>query len=85
MAKRTGPSRAMQTRDAHRRWLEIHVAVYLLSLIGLFFANRQLSPDVFWWHWVALAWGIGVVAHGFHFSRGTLATMGPRGERDPDA
>jgi hypothetical protein len=68
--------RHADTRHRHRRWLEVHVALYLLGLVGLFFANRSWSPGFFWWHWVALAWGIFVCAHGVRFTRGTLASMG---------
>jgi hypothetical protein len=80
MARRTGPSRAFRTRDSHRRWLTLHFVAYLAGLVGAFFANRAFTPDTFWVQWVALGWGILLAAHGIHFARGTMATMG--GSRD---
>lgn len=80
MAARTGPSRAFRTRESHRRWLTLHFAAFLAGMVGAFFANRSLTPDVFWMQWVALGWGVLLVAHGIHFARGTMATMG--GSRD---
>ena len=76
MARRSGPSRAFRTRDAHRRWLTLHFACFLAGMVGAFFANRALTPDTFWVQWVALGWGALLAAHGIHFARGTLATMG---------
>jgi hypothetical protein len=75
---RTGPSRAFRTRDSHRRWLTLHVVAFLAGMVGAFFANRMLTPEVFWVQWVALAWGVALAAHGVYFARGTLATMGAR-------
>jgi hypothetical protein len=80
MARRTGPSRAFRTRDTHRRWLLAHFVIYLGLLVGAFFANRTLTPDTFWVQWVALVGGVALAAHGIHFARGTLATMGSHRE-----
>ncbi|MSP61429.1 MAG: hypothetical protein EXR72_13990 [Myxococcales bacterium] len=79
---RTGPSRAFRTRDAHRRWLTLHFLLFLAGMVGAFFANRNLTPDIFWVQWVALAWGLLLAAHGAWFARDTLATMGGGGRRD---
>ena len=73
---RSGPSKAFRTRDRHRRWLTAHVVAYMGGMVACFVANRLLTPDVFWIQWVALGWGVLLVAHGVHFARGTLATMG---------
>jgi hypothetical protein len=80
MARRSGPSRAFRTRDAHRRWLTFHFALFLAGMVGAFFVNRALTPETFWVQWVALGWGVVLAAHGIYFARGTLATMG--GSRD---
>jgi hypothetical protein len=76
MARRSSPSRAFRTRDAHRRWLTLHFVAFLGGMIGAFFANRSLTPDVFWVQWVALGWGALLAVHGVWFARSTLATMG---------
>ena len=40
----------------------IHLAVFSLVLAGLLIVNLATGGE--WWvHWVALGWGIGVVAH----------------------
>jgi fatty acid desaturase len=40
----------------------IHLAVFALVLASLLIVNLATGSD--WWvHWVALGWGIGVVAH----------------------
>ena len=46
MARRNGPSRAFRTRDTHRRWLTLHFALYLAGMVGAFFANRNLTPEL---------------------------------------
>ena len=73
---RPGPSKAFLTRDAHRRLLTLHFALFLGGLILAFWLNRSYTPDVFWIQWLALGWGAVLVAHGVYFARGTLATMG---------
>jgi fatty acid desaturase len=40
----------------------IHLAVFALVLAGLLVIDAATGRD--WWvHWVALGWGIGVIAH----------------------
>lgn len=73
---RSGPSNAFVTRDAQRRLLSLHFALFLGGLIGAFYLNRTYTPDVFWIQWLALGWGVLLAAHGVHFARRTLATMG---------
>jgi hypothetical protein len=73
---RSAPSRAFRTRDHARRWLTLHFVAFLGGMIGAFFANRTLTPETFWMQWVALGWGLLLAAHGVHFARATLATMG---------
>jgi hypothetical protein len=73
---RVVPSRAFRKRDFHRRWLTIHVALWLALLVGAFMINRSYTPDTFWMQWVALVAGIALSIHGVIFARSTLATMG---------
>jgi hypothetical protein len=41
----------------------IHLVVFTLVLVGLLVIDVATGGE--WWvHWVALGWGIGVVAHG---------------------
>jgi len=74
--KRTSPSRAFRTRDAHRRWLTLHFVAFIGGLVAAGLANRAWTPDTLWVQWVALGWGVLLGAHGVWFARGTLATMG---------
>jgi hypothetical protein len=81
MARRTGPSKAFLTRDSQRRWLTLHFVLFLVGMMGALLANRALTPETFWVQWVALGWGLALAAHGVHFARSTLATMGPGGAK----
>jgi len=81
MARRSGPSRAFLTRDSQRRLLTAHFVAFLGGLVAAFLANRAYTPERFWAQWVALGWGALLAAHGVHFARITLATMGSRGEK----
>ena len=76
MVARTSPSRAFRTRDTHRRWLTLHFILFLTCMAGALYVNRTFTPEVFWVQWLALGWGLLLTAHGIHFARGTLATMG---------
>lgn len=78
MPPRIAPSRAFRTRDAHRKWLTLHFVVLALGLCVAFAANRFLSPDRFWAHWVALVAGVVFLGHLGLFARSTMATMGGR-------
>ena len=75
---RTAPSRAFRTRDAHRTWLTLHFIVLIAGVGAAFVANRFVSPEQFWAHWVALGWGAAFAVHAAIFARSTLATMGAK-------
>ncbi len=77
---RVVPSRAFRKRDFHRRWLTLHVSLWLAVLVAAFVVNRSYTPEHFWMQWVALAAGIALAIHGAIFARSTLSTMG--GGRD---
>ena len=68
--------RAVTIRDSHRKWLTAHLFLLIVGLAAAFVVNRFVTPDHFWAHWVALAWGIVFLAHLGVFARATLATMG---------
>jgi hypothetical protein len=73
---RTGPSRAFQKRDFHRRALTLHFVGWLVVLVAAFWVNRNLTPERFWLPWVGLAALVPLGIHGAIFARSTLATMG---------
>lgn len=76
MARRSQPSRAFVTRDTHRKWLTLHFMVMAAGLATAFLANRFVTPQYFWAHWLAIAWGVIFGVHLVIFSRVTLHTMG---------
>ena len=55
--------RAMRTPEERQRRFYIHFGVYLAVNIALAALNYNRNPDHLWFQWVALGWGIGVVAH----------------------
>jgi hypothetical protein len=70
--------RAVKIRDNHRTYLTAHFFLLALGLCAAFGVNRFVTPEHFWAHWVALAWGIVFLLHLGIFARATLATMGGR-------
>lgn len=78
---RSKPSQGFLAREQHRMALTLHALVMIAGLVACAAINRMKTPDRFWVHWVALAWGAIFLVHLAIFSRGTLATMGGR-ERD---
>jgi hypothetical protein len=43
---------------------KIHFAAYVGVNLMLIAVNLLLTPQVMWFYWVVIGWGIGVVAHG---------------------
>jgi len=41
-----------------------HLAVYLVSCVIFYVINMATSPEVKWFYWPILGWGIGVFFHG---------------------
>jgi hypothetical protein len=41
----------------------IHAAVYVVVNLFLIAINLIVSPDVLWFYWSLLGWGIGLAAH----------------------
>ena len=49
-------------RVAALKGFYVHLAVFTLVLAGLLVVDVATGPD-WWMQWVALGWGIGVIAH----------------------
>ena len=45
------------------RGFYIHLVVYVLVNAFLFLLNITMSPDVLWFYWPLLGWGIAIVGH----------------------
>ncbi len=57
-------------RRAHQRVQELksfysHLAIYIIGNLGLFLINMLTTPDVLWFLWALLGWGIGLGLHAF--------------------
>ena len=50
--------------DRKARSFTVHLFAYLAVVLLLFFVNLTVTPKVWWFYWVALGWGAGVLAHG---------------------
>ncbi len=51
--------------DKKARSFAVHLFAYVAVVLLLFFVNLTVTPKVWWFCWVALGWGAGVVAHGW--------------------
>jgi hypothetical protein len=51
--------------DPKARSFTVHLFAYLAAGLILFFVNLTMTPNVWWFYWVAVGWGAGVVAHGW--------------------
>ena len=59
---------ARQTRIHQPEGAQFHchlLAYVAETVLILFFVNLTVTPKVWWFYWVALGWGGGVVAHGW--------------------
>lgn len=50
--------------DPKARGFAVHLFAYVAVVILLLIVNVTVTPKVWWFYWVALGWGAGVVAHG---------------------
>jgi 2TM domain-containing protein len=50
--------------DRKARAFAVHLFAYVAVVLVLLFVNLTLTPKVWWFHWVALGWGAGVLAQG---------------------
>ena len=51
--------------DRKARSFAVHLFAYLATVLILFFVNLTVTPKVWWFFWVALGWGAGIIAHGW--------------------
>jgi len=51
--------------DRKARSFAVHLFAYLATVLILLFVNLTVTPKVWWFYWVALGWGAGVIAHGW--------------------
>jgi hypothetical protein len=75
---RSKPSQGFLAREHHRVALTLHAVAMIVGLLACAVVNRMATPDRFWVHYVAIAWGALFLVHLAIFSRGTLATMAGR-------
>jgi predicted membrane channel-forming protein YqfA (hemolysin III family) len=51
--------------DPKARSFTAHLFAYLATVLILLFVNLTVTPKVWWFYWVALGWGAGIIAHGW--------------------
>jgi hypothetical protein len=51
--------------DKCARSFTVHLFAYVAAVLILFFVNLTLTPKVWWFYWVALGWGAGLIPHGW--------------------
>jgi len=51
--------------DKCARSFTVHLFAYVATVLILFFVNLTLTPKVWWFYWVALGWGAGLIPHGW--------------------
>ena len=51
--------------DKCARSFTVHLFAYVAVVLLLFFVNLTVTPKVWWFYWVALGWGAGVIPHGW--------------------
>lgn len=53
----------MRNRVQAIRGFYTHFIIYLLVNVVLVIINLLSTPDVYWFYWTTLGWGIGVASH----------------------
>jgi 2TM domain len=51
--------------DKCARSFTVHLFAYVAVVLLLLFVNLTVTPNVWWFYWVALGWGAGLIAHGW--------------------
>jgi hypothetical protein len=51
--------------DKCTRSFAVHLFAYLATILILLFVNVTVTPKVWWFYWIALGWGAGLIAHGW--------------------
>jgi hypothetical protein len=69
--------------DCKARGFTVHLFAYVATTVILFVVNLLATPKVWWFYWVALGWGAGVVLHGWcvFFRKRAPGEAGQRGRR----
>ena len=68
--------------DPKARAFTVHLFAYVAVIILLFVVNLTVTPQKWWFYWVALGWGAGVLAHGLAvFARRRRGDAGARAPR----
>ena len=49
--------------DKCTRSFTVHLFAYLATVLILLFVNVTVTPKVWWFYWVALGWGAGLIPH----------------------
>ena len=44
----------------------IHLSYYLFFSVFFFIINYLTSPEVWWFYWPIIGWGIGIFSHGMN-------------------
>ncbi len=52
-----------RTRVHQLRGLYIHAGVFVVVNLSLLLLNVITNPQTLWFYWVAIGWGIGLIAH----------------------
>jgi 2TM domain-containing protein len=51
--------------DKCARSFTVHLFAYVAVVLLLLFVNLTVTPKVWWFYWVALGWGAGLIPHGW--------------------
>ena len=51
--------------DRKERSFAVHLFAYVATVLILLYVNLTVTPNVWWFYWVALGWGAGVAFHGW--------------------
>jgi hypothetical protein len=51
--------------DKCARSFTVHLFAYLATVLILLLVNLTVTPKLWWFYWVALGWGAGLIAHGW--------------------
>ncbi|MGA7456637.1 MAG: 2TM domain-containing protein [Methyloceanibacter sp.] len=49
--------------DKCTRSFTVHLFAYVATVLLLFFVNLTVTPNAWWFYWVALGWGAGLIPH----------------------
>ena len=68
--------------DKCTRSFTVHLFAYVAVVLLLLFVNLTVTPKVWWFYWVALGWGAGLIPHAWSaFGRRRRPCRSPRRPR----